>query len=60
MHTKFVKDSDNIQLNKMFAFDTLFNNFFYQEQKMLISLYQNIKFSIIDAKSQIVVNSHCK
>ena len=31
MHAKFVEDRNDIQFNKMFAFDDLFNDFFYQE-----------------------------
>ena len=31
MHTKFIKNNDNIQFNKMFAFDNFFNDFFYQK-----------------------------
>ena len=60
MHAKFIKDNDDIQFNKMFAFNNLFNDFFYQEQKILISFCHDIELLIIDAKSQIFVNFHCK
>ena len=60
MHAKFIKDSNDIQFNKMFTFDNLFNDFFYQEQKISISLCYNIEFLIINAKSQIFINFHCE
>ena len=60
MHAKFIKDNDDIQFNKMFAFDDFFNNFFYQEQKISILFCHDIKFSIINAKSQIFVDFYYK
>ena len=45
----FVENNDNIGSDEMLIFNNLFNNF-YQEQKILISLYHNIEFSIIDRK----------
>ena len=51
MHAKFIKGNDDIQFNEMLAFDNLFNDFFYQEQKILISFCHDIELSIIDAKS---------
>ena len=60
MHTKFIEDSDDIQFNKIFAFDDFFNDFFYQEQRISISLRHDIKFSIINAESQIFVDFHCE
>ena len=58
MHAKFIESSDDIQFNEMLAFDNLFNDLFYQKQRISISLCHNIKFSIIDAESQIFVNFH--
>ena len=58
MHTKLIKDSDDIQFNKIFAFDDLFNDFFYQKQKILILFCHDIKLSIINAKLQIFVDFH--
>ena len=60
MHAKLIKNSNNIQFNEMLAFDNFFNDFFYQKQKISISLYHDIEFSIINVKSQIFVNFHCK
>ena len=60
MHAKFIKNNNDIQFNKIFTFDDLFNNLFYQEQKILILFYHDIKLSIIDAKSQILVNFYCE
>ena len=60
MHAKLVENNNYIQFNKMFAFDDLFNDFFYQRQKISISLRHDIEFFIIDAKSQIFVNFHCE
>ena len=60
MHAKFIKNNDNIQFNKMFAFDNFFNDFFYQKQKISISFCHDIELSIIDAESQIFVNFHCE
>ena len=51
MHAKLIKDNNNIQFNKMFAFDNLFNDFFYQEQKILISFCHDVELLIINAKS---------
>ena len=51
MHAKLIKDSDDIQFNKIFAFDNLFNDFFYQEQRISILFCHDIKFLIIDAES---------
>ena len=60
MHVKLVENNNNIQFNKMFAFDDLFNDLFYQKQKISISLYYDIKFLIINAESQIFVDFHYK
>ena len=60
MHAKLIKNNDNIQFNEMLTFDDFFNDFFYQKQKISISIRHNIKLSIIDAKSQIFVNFHCE
>ena len=29
MHAKLIEDNDDIQFNEIFAFDDLFNDFFY-------------------------------
>ena len=60
MHTKFIKNNNDIQFNEMLAFDDLFNDFFYQKQKVLISLRHDIEFSIINAELQIFVDFHCE
>ena len=49
MHAKLVKDNNNIQFNKIFEFDSLFNDLFYWKQKILISFCHDVEFSIIDA-----------
>ena len=59
-YAKLIKNSDDIQFNEMFTFDNFFNDFFYQEQKILILFCHDIELSIINAESQIVVNFHCK
>ena len=56
MRTKLIKSNDDIQFNEMLTFDNFFNNFFYQVQRVSISLHHDIEISIIDAKSQIFVN----
>ena len=60
MHAKFIKNNDNIQFNEMFIFDNLFNDFFYQKQKISISFYHDIELLIIDAELQIFINFHCE
>ena len=60
MHAKLVENNDYIQFNEMFAFDDLFNDFFYQEQKISISFRHDIEFSVINAESQVFVNFHCE
>ena len=60
MHTKLVEDSNDIQFNEMLIFNDFFNDFFYQEQRISISLRHDIKFSIINTESQIFVNFHCE
>ena len=60
MHAKLVEDNDDIQFNKIFAFDDLFNNLFYQKQKILISFCHDIEFSIINVKSQIFIDFYYK
>ena len=60
MHAKFVENRNNIQFNEIFAFDNFFNDFFYQRQKILISFYYNIKFSIINAELQVFVDFYYK
>ena len=60
MHAKFIKNSDDIQFNEMLTFDDFFNDLFYQEQKVSISLCHDIEFLIINAESQIFVNFHCE
>ena len=59
-HTKFIKNSDDIQFNEIFTFDNLFNNLFYQKQRISILLYHDIEVSIIDVKSQVFVNFYCE
>ena len=51
MYAKLIKNNDNIQFNEIFTFDNLFNDFFYQKQKISISFYHDVKFLIIDAES---------
>ena len=60
MHAKLVENNDNIQFNKIFTFNNLFNDLFYQEQKISISFCHDIELSIINAKSQIFVDFHCE
>ena len=60
MHAKLIKNNNDIQFNKMFAFNNFFNDFFYQKQRISILFYYDIEFSIIDAESQIFVNFHCE
>ena len=50
MHAKLVENNDDIQFNEIFAFNNLFNDFFYQKQKILILFCHDIKLSIINAK----------
>ena len=60
MHAKLIESSDDIQSSEMLAFDDLFNDLFYQKQRISISLCHDIKLSIIDAESQIFVSFHCE
>ena len=60
MHAKLVKDSNNIQFDKIFTFDNLFNDLFYQKQKILISLCHDFELLIINAKLQIFTNFQCE
>ena len=51
MHSKFIKDNDNVQSYKIFIILYFNQNLIYQENKITIFFDDNVKFFIIDINS---------